>query len=519
MKYDCIIIGGGHNGLVAAAYMAKAGARVLVLEARHILGGCASTEELWSGFKVSPAAYVISLFLPQIIDDLRLKQNGLEILPRIPSSFTPDLNGPGLVLSNDIHDNVIEIAQYSSSDASSYPNYEDELMAVASVIEPLLVNPPPNLLSKNIFERATAFQRSFTSLRGFSKLGDKIPDAVEILTGDAATILNRWFDSDILKATLAGDAVIGSFTSPYNPGSSYILLHHVMGEAGGARGVWGYIRGGMGGLADALEKVCKSLGVVIHREAPVKEINVNAKQVEGVTTESGRIYDSKLVASNIDANKTMQMVKPGFLPSEYKRRLARIDYSSASAKINMAIDGLPNFVGMDKRENISGLYNGTIHISPSIDYIDKAYFDGRHIGFSVSPMLEITLPSVVDDTLAPPGQHVMQIFVQYASNKTDWHESNRKQFFDNCMYVLERYAPGIKNQILHHQMLLPPDLEKIYGLTGGNIMQGAMSLHQMGPLRMNYKTPIRGLYLCGAATSPGGGVMGACGRNAARAML
>jgi len=532
MPNNCIVIGGGHNGLVAAAYLAQAGKNVTVLERRHVLGGCASTENLWPGFKVSPAAYVISLFLPQIIRDLRLKENGLEILPRVPSSFSPDLaGGPGILLGPDAARNHREIARYNPADAEQYPRYDALLTQVAEVVEPLLMQAPPCVLPfgprPGFFGRLGELNKARKLAQRFARLGERIPEAVELLTGAAAPILERFFQNDLLKATLATDAIIGSFTSPHNPGSAYVLLHHVMGETGGARGVWGYVRGGMGGLADALERTCQQLGVTIVREAEVAQIAVDERthQATGVVTAEGKHYPAEIVASSVDANLTIERflsdADKARLPAEYLQRIRAIDYNSASAKINLALDALPQFVGAVETAERVGYCHGTIHMCPDMQFIERAYHDAMLGQPSSEPVLEATIPSTVDNTLAPPGKHVMSLFVQYvpyrepAVGDVDWHEV----LFDRSMQVLSRYAPGIESLVLEKQILLPTDLERIYGLTGGNIFQGAMSLHQLGPFRTPYQTPIAGLYLCGAATHPGGGVMGACGKNAAEAIL
>jgi phytoene dehydrogenase-like protein len=523
-----VIIGGGHNGLVAAAYLAKSGKKVIVLERRHVLGGCACTENLWPGFKVSPSAYVISLFLPQIIEELKLKQYGLNILPRNPSSFTPDLDGPGIVLSNNALDNYNEISMYSKNDAERYEDYEQFLTEIVEVIEPILSEPPPHILpigrKIGFFARLKEMRRAHKLWKKFCTLGDKIPDAVELLTGATTPILDRWFESEILKTTLATDAIIGSFTAPSCPGSAYVLLHHVMGEAGGARGVWGYVQGGMGGLSDSLEKVCLDLGVKIHRNAEVTKICVDNGKVAGVeanlTLAPGTFIEASAVASSIDANWTFEkFIEPDDLPDEFLRHVRKIDYASASAKVNLALDSLPEFVSGRGPEVLCG----TVHISPSMGYIEQAYHDAMMGKFSSQPVLEITIPSTLDNTLAPEGQHVMSIFTQYAPRKADWTDDLKNQFFEACMDMLEKYSPTIRQKILHHQVLTPLDFENTYRLTGGNIFQGAMSLHQLGPFRgvpgWGHRTPIEGLYVCGSAVSPGGGVLGACGKNGAEAIL
>ncbi|MHC4399598.1 MAG: phytoene desaturase family protein [Planctomycetota bacterium] len=514
-SYDCVIIGAGHNGLVAAAYLARAGRKVCLLERRHVLGGCTSTEELWPGFKSSPVAYVISLFLPQIIRELRLAEHGLKILPRNPSSFTPLIDGRYLLLGHDEALNRRQIAKFSARDAEAYPDYEAMLTRVAEVIEPLMAAPPPALPP-----RIRDLGKWWRVRGAIKRLGGDLRSAVELLAAPATRILDRYFESEPLRATLATDAVIGAFAAPSSPGSAYVLLHHVMGETGGKRGVWGYVRGGMGGLADALEKSCRAAGVEIRRESEVAAVRLDEGRAAGVVLADGTEIPARAVASCIDAHQTfLKLVGREHLPEDFRRQVERIDYASASAKINLALDGLPDFntPDVDPQE----VLRGTTHVVPDVETIERAFDDAKYGRPSREPVLEITIPSVVDDSLAPPGKHVASIFVQYAPYELAegaW-DDRRDAFAERCLDVFARYAPGIRDRILHRQVLTPLDLERTYGLTGGNIMQGAMGLDQLGPMRLDYRTPIRGLYLCGAATHPGGGVIGACGRNAARAIL
>jgi phytoene dehydrogenase-like protein len=363
--------------------------------------------------------------------------------------------------------------------------------------------------------------------QSLGQLGGDLPDALELLTGAARPILERWFEAEVLRATLATDAVIGAFASPSYPGTAYVLLHHVMGEAGGARGVWGYVQGGMGGLADALEKACLDLGVEIRRGSPVKRIVVNRDQIAGVILWDDTFLEAPLVASSIDAHQTFErLLDPAELPLEFRQQIAKIDYASASAKINLALSEPPQFPCLPAT-GIAAHHRGTIHISPTLDSIERAFDDAKYGWPSTEPILEITLPSAVDDSLAPPGQHVMNIFVQYAPYKLaegkSWDDI-KEDFADRCLELLARYAPNVPGSILHRQVLSPLDLERLLGLTGGHIMQGAMSLQQLFSMRpaagwADHRTPIRGLYLCGAASHPGGGVLGACGKNAADEIL
>lgn len=532
--FDCVVIGGGHNGLVTAAYLAKAGKRVCVLERREILGGCSNTEELWPGFKVSTAAYVISLFLPEIIKELKLKENGLEILPRNPSSFTPMLDGRSLMLGPDTKANQESIGQFSKKDAEAFPKYEAMLEKVAEKLEPVLASTAPDPLPLSSSWRKRSIGKRLRDLNQMRKLysatsdlGDDLPEVIELMTGAARPILERWFESEVLKATLATDAIIGAFASISSPGTAYVLLHHVMGEAGGARGVWGYVRGGMGGLANALEKVCLDLGVTIKRATPVKSIDINQGKVVGVTTESGEHLETSNVASTVDARLTFErMIEPSDLPADFLSAIQRIDYASASAKINMALSEPPNFTCTDT-SGIGPEHRGTIHFSETVEMIERGYDDAKYGEPSKEPIVEMTIPSSVDNTIAPEGQHVISMFVQYAPYKLreglHWDDI-KETFADKCIEVVARYAPNVPDAILHRQVLSPLDLERTFGITGGNIMQGAMNFNQLFMMRpipgwADHTTPVNGLYLCGAASHPGGGVMGACGRNGAREIL
>jgi phytoene dehydrogenase-like protein len=534
-NFDAIIIGGGHNGLVCAAYLGRAGKKVCVLERRHVLGGCATTEELWPGYKVSTAAYVISLFLPQIIRELKLKEYGLVILPRSPSSFTPLPDGRSLLLGADPELCRREISKFSTADAAAYPRYNAFLERVAQVLEPVLSQAAPDPLPlpeqwRDIgwSKRVRDGKKLWALYRALGELGADIPQAVELLTGPARPILDRWFESDALKATLATDAIIGAFLSISSPGSAYVLLHHVMGEAGGARGVWGYVQGGMGGLARSLAGACSDLAVEIRRESPVRQILTSGGRTVGVRLEDGTQLDAKIVASSVDAHLTFEkFLTPQELPEYFRAAVARIDYSSASAKINLALAEPLRFTCMnDVPGRVGPHHHGTMHIGPSLDYLERAYDDAKYGRPSERPILEMTMATSVDRTIAPPGKHLLSMFVQFAPYKLaegNWDDI-KESFADRCIEVLAEYAPNVPHVIEHRQVLSPLDLERTYGITGGNIMQGAMSAHQLFCFRpvagwADHRTPIRGLYLCGAASHPGGGVLGACGKNAAEEIL
>lgn len=521
-RYDAIIIGAGHNGLVTACYLARAGRKVLVLERRHLVGGACVTEEVFPGFKVSTAAYLNSLFRKEIIRDLRLHEHGLAILERNPSSFTPFPDGRYLMLGPDPELNFREIAKFSAYDAVQYPNYQGMLERVAGVIEPMLTMTPPNLVNPGIKDVWALFKLG----RGFQNLGSRMGEAIDIITGPARTVLDRWFESEQIKATLATDAVIGTMASPSIPGTAYVLFHHVMGETNGKRGVWGYIRGGMGALTQALASVAHSLGVTIRCEAEVGKILVEHGAATGVALVTGEEFSAPVVASNADAHITFtRLLDPVLLPHDFLEAVRRIDYSSASLKINVALSALPRFTACPG-DPPGPQHRGTIHICPDLDYIERGFDDAKYGRPSENPILECTIPSVVDPSVAPPGTHLMSMFVQYAPYhlRSGTWDDLRESFADRCFELLDQYAPDFTKSVIARQVLTPVDLERTFALTGGNIFQGAMTLNQLFFFRpvvgfADYHTPIRGLYLCGAAAHPGGGVMGAAGYNAAREIL
>lgn len=523
-SYDAVVVGAGHNGLVAAAYLARAGKSVAVFEKRGVSGGAAVTEERWPGYRVSSLSYVNSLFRPEIVRDLDLPKHGYAMLPRSPSSFTPLPDGRHLLLGPDKELCRREIAKFSSKDAEAYPKYEACLDEISAILEPLLTKTPfdPNKSGLGGLLEYGGFAAGHRKL-----LLERWPELMRFMTGSATDLLDRWFESDVLKATLATDAVIGANAGPGTPGTAYVLFHHVMGECNGVRGVWGYMKGGMGGLTQSLAGACRSLGVDIFVGQGVSRVLVDGGRARGVLVGEGREVRAGVVVSNADMNVTFNRLVPAQdLPPAFLAEVNRISYDSASVKINVALSELPDFTACPGKEP-GPQHRGTIHVAPSMAYLDRAYADSVAGRWSRHPILECTIPSVVDPSVAPPGKHLMNMFVQYGPNKLadgkTWDEE-REAFGDRCFDVLAEYAPNVRGAVLHRQVITPLDMEREYSLTGGSIHQGRMSLDQMFNMRplpgwSDYRTPVAGLYMCGAACHPGGGVMGAAGLNAARTVL
>ncbi len=522
--YDAIIIGAGHNGLVTAGYLARAGYKVAVFEKRYIEGGCAVTEEPFPGYKISSLAYVNSLFRPEIIRDLKLRDFGFEMLPRSPSSFTPFPNGTSLLMGPDKDLNHREISKFSKKDAQAYPRYEQQLEEMAAILEPMLsmipLTPGKSSYGDYLGYLGYALKKKGVLKREWSEL-------TRFLTGAAADMLHHWFESEELKVTLATDAVIGANASPSSPGTSYVLFHHVMGECNGARGVWGYMRGGMGGLTQSLARSCKALGVEIHLNSGVEKILVKNGKAAGIVA-NGREYQARVIASGATPRVTFEhLLSPADLPSEFLADVKRISYDSASLKINLALSELPDFKACPGKA-IGPQHKGTIHIGPSLQYVEEAYSHSVAGRWSESPILECSIPTSIDSSVAPEGKHVMNIFTQYApfklSGEKTWTDAEKNAYADRCLDILSEYAPNIKGAVLHRQVISPLDMERDYNLTGGNILHGRLTLDQMFHMRpvpgyADYSTPVKNLFLCGSGAHPGGGVMGAPGMNAAKVML
>ena len=521
-RFDAIVVGGGHNGLVTAAYLGGAGRKVLVLERRELVGGCAVTEEVWPGFRVSTASYLTSLLQERIIRDLALERFGYHVDAKDPAFFSPFPDGRCFFMWQDRRKTLEEIAKFSRRDAEIYPAFEDQLERLSRVVESLLLTTPPQFPPGGLIDLI-----EYLKLAGrMRKLAPADMVAlVKIFTQSAAEFLDEWFESPELKVTLATDGVIGANGGPRSPGTAYILMHHVMGSVAGHRGLWGFVRGGMGAVSEAIAASARSRGVVIRTGAAVEQIVVRDGRARGVVLEGGEEIDGGVVASNLDPQVTfLRLLEERDLPSEFMAAMRRFRSEGTSCKINLALSGLPEFSAMPGAPGPP--HRATMHICPTIEYIERAWDDAKYGRPSDRPMLELTIPTMYDPSLAPAGKHVMGIFLQYAPytlREGTWDEL-REPFYNRVVELIEEYVPNIRSIIIDKQVLTPLDLERRFGITGGNIFHGEMSLDQMFVMRpvagwARYRTPIRGLYLCGSGAHPGGGVMGAPGYNAAREML
>ncbi|XP_072534087.1 pyridine nucleotide-disulfide oxidoreductase domain-containing protein 2 [Salminus brasiliensis] len=542
-QYDAVIIGGGHNGLVASAYLQKGGLKTAVLERRHVLGGAAVSEEVIPGFHFSRASYLLSLLRPHICQDLELKKHGLKVYMRDPHAFTPLLEEGvrgqpprSLLLGNDLAKNQQEIGKFSEKDAKVFPHYVAHLEKLACAIHPLLDAPPVDILGMtqgSLRKRIAAMKSLKPLLKSGLKLGKNIPDFYELITAPIMKVLNRWFESEPLRATLATDSVIGANTSPSSPGSGYVLLHHVMGELEKEKGAWGYVEGGMGGVSKAIASSARSLGADIFTELEVGQVLISSDgTAKGVVLTDGTEVRSKVVLSNATPHVTFRKLTPqDALPQDFITAVNQIDYTSPVTKINVAVDKLPNFLAApNTADGKPGPHHQcSIHLNcESVEVLETAYREGQQGHPSSRPMIEMTIPSVLDPTLAPPGCHVVSFFTQFTPYWLEggraWTDVDREKFANTVFDRVDCYAPGFKDSIVGMEILAPPDLEREFGLTGGNIFHGAMSLDQLYlarplPSIANYRSPIKGLYICGSGSHPGGGVMGSSGWNAALAVL
>jgi phytoene dehydrogenase-like protein len=518
-SYDVVVVGGGHNGLVAAAYLARGGKKVVVLERRHVLGGAAVTEEVFPGFFFSVCSYVVSLLRPEIIRELDLPRHGLEILP-LDGTFTPMPNGDYLWRVNDHFKTRREIARHSKLDAEAYDEYGRAMIEMGRFVKPILSMTPADPTSFDLKGLLDLLRLG----RRFQKLapGDQY-NQVQLMSMSAVDFLDQWFETDVLKATMAASGIIGTFLGVRSPGTAYVLLHHYMGEIDGAFRSWGFARGGTGAISTSIASAAREAGAEIRTQAPIARIRTKNGKATGVVLENGDEISARAVCSSVDPRLTFfKMIGPSELPADFVEDIERYKFRGSSGKVNFALDALPDFRALP---GAGPHLRGAVSISPSVDYMERAYDDAKYGHFSARPYIDIVIPTLTDPSVAPPGKHVMSCFVQYApyNLRGNWDEQ-REAFGDTVVDTIAEHAPNFKSIIRHRQVLTPLDLEREFGLSEGNIFQGELTLEQLFFLRpapgwARYRTPIDNLYMCGSATHPGGGIMGASGRNAAGMLL
>jgi phytoene dehydrogenase-like protein len=520
VAYDAVVIGAGHNGLTTAAYLARAGRKVLVLERRHVAGGAAVTEEVFRGFKFSVCSYVVSLLRPEIIRELNLSNRGLQILP-LDGTFTPMPNGDYLWRVNDHSKTRREIAKHSLVDAEAYDEYGRAMVAMGRFVKPILNVLPPDPTSRDprhLGGLLSLLQR----FRGLSRRDQY--NQIQLMTMSAVDFLDQWFETDVLKATMAASGIIGTSQGVRSPGTAYVLLHHYMGDIDGAFRSWGFARGGTGAVSNAIADAALEAGAELRLNTSVAGITVRANTAYGVVLDNGDEIQARIVVSSVDPRLTfLKFMDEALLPEDFVDDIRRYKFRGSSGKVNLALDSLPDFTCL---RGPGPHLRGAISISPSVDYMERAYDAAKYGCFSRRPYIDVVIPSLADPSVAPPGKHVMSCFVQYAPyhlTEGTW-DDKREEFGDAVVDTLAEYAPNLKQSILHRQIITPLDLEREWGLSEGNIFQGELSLEQLFFLRpapgwAQYRTPVDRLYLCGSATHPGGGIMGAPGRNAALKIL
>ncbi len=524
---DVIVVGGGHNGLVAAAYCAAAGLKVTLLERRAGVGGAAATEEFHPGYRNSAAAYAVSLLNPTVIRDLDLTGHGLRIVERPLSNFLPLPDGAYLKVGPGR--TKTEVAKFSARDAERLDAYEARIERLADALRVVALEAPPNVTTGRGLAASLApllaTARVANRLRPLRIEGQR--DLFEIVTRSAGDMLDQWFESDPLKAILGFDGIVGTYASPYAAGTAYVLLHHCFGEANGRKGAWGHAVGGMGAITEAMARAAAERGVDIRTNAGVAEIAICNGRATGVVTETGERLDARAVASSLHPKLTFEkLVDPAALPTDFRARIASWRSASGVFRMNVALAELPSFACLPGRAPAEH-HGAGIVIAPSLAYMERAFFDARLAGWSAAPIIEMLLPSVLDHSLSPPGRHVASLFCQHVAPRLpdgrSWDEA-REQVADLMIDTVDAYAPGFKGSIIARKILSPLDLERDYGLVGGDIFHGSLSLDQLYSARpalghADYRSPISGLYMCGSSTHPGGGVSGLPGRNAAREIV
>jgi len=525
-RCDALIIGGGHNGLVCAAYLAAAGLAVTVLERRAVVGGAAVTEEFHPGFRNSVAAYTVSLLNPKVIHDLELARYGLRVIERRAANFLPTADGRYLLTGEGR--TQPEVARFSARDAARLPEYGERLEAIADVLRDLVLVTPPNAVAGN-------WRAALPELVRAARVGGRLKrldmalrsELLSLFAMSAGDYLDRWFESEPIKAVFGFDGVVGNYASPYSGGSAYVLLHHVFGEVNGKKGAWGHALGGMGAITQAMAQSASARGAVIRVDTAVREVLVEGERAVGVVTESGETLRAAAVISNLNPKLLyLNMFAPGTLPAEFRERIGHYRCGSGTFRMNVALAELPDFTCLPGRQPADHHTAGII-LAPTLAYMERAYFDARSFGWSRQPIVELVIPSTLDDSLAPKGQHVASLFCQHVAPQlpdgASW-DTHREAVADLMIDTVNAYAPNFKAAVLGRQIMSPLDLERTFGLVGGDISHGVLSLDQLFSARPllgcgNYRGPLAGLYMCSAGTHPGSGVTGAPGHNAAREIL
>jgi phytoene dehydrogenase-like protein len=519
--YDAVIIGGGHNGLVCACYLAAGGLKVAVYERRDIVGGAAVTEEFHPGFRNSTASYTVSLLHPKVIRDLKLAAHGVAIVERPLANFLPLSDRDFLKVGGDVTATQAEVARFSAKDSAALPAYYAMLDRVAGVLRALVLETPPNI-GGGVSEWLRAW-----------KIGGRLKrlslperrDLLDLFTKSAGEVLDRWFESEPIRAAFGFDAIVGNFASPYTPGSAYVLLHHVFGEVNGKRGQWGHAVGGMGAITQAMAREAAARGVAIFTGRPVASVSVRNGRATGIVLADGGEIAARRVIANVNPKLLyLQMIDAAALDDDFRRRIEAYRCASATFRMNVALDALPDFTCLP---GDGGHLRSGIIVGPSLAYMERAYFDARRYGWSREPIVEMLIPSLVDPTLAPQGKHVASLFCQHANPQLpdgrSWDDA-KDEVAGLMLDTVSRHAPNFRASAIASQAFSPLDLEREFGLVGGDIFHGALTLDQLFSARPvlghgNYRGPLKGLYMCGSGTHPGGGVTGIPGHNAAREIL
>jgi phytoene dehydrogenase-like protein len=530
IQSDAIIIGGGHNGLVCAAYLAEAGLKVTVLERRKIVGGAAVTEEFHPSFRNSVASYTVSLLNPKVINDLALRAHGLRIVERQISNFLPLPDGRYLKVGRGR--TKAEVAKFSARDAERLDEYLRNLDAIADVLRGVVLETPPNAAAEGLLASLPELLKTAKLGRRVAGLDAKMRrELIDLFLKSAGDFLDSWFESEPIKAMYGFDGIVGTYQSPYAAGTAYVLLHHAFGEVNGKKGVWGHAIGGMGAITQAMARCCAARGVDIRTDSPVREVLVEKGRAAGVATEAGEIFRARLVVSNLNPKLLFtRLLDQAVLPPEFLRRISTWRSGSGTFRMNVALSELPDFSAIPGKGMAEHHTSGVI-LGPSLAYMDRAWLDARRHGWSKEPIVEMLIPSTLDDTLAPPGKHVASLFCQHVAPElpadfpggSSW-DDHKEKVADLMIDTVNAYAPNFRASVVGRQVLSPLDLERTFGLLGGDIFHGALSLDQIFSARpmlghADYRAPIPGLYMCGSGTHPGGGVTGAPGHNAAREIL